>query len=444
QVRRILSDYDSSRYTILENDENLGYLRTVNRGIRAGSSPYVVLLNSDTVVTPSWLGGLLRCFATDPKIAVVNPVSNWANWTRIDPPDGFTTDEIAALVRRVAKDDIRDIYNASGFCFAVRRSVFDDLGLFDEVYGTGYWEETDFCMKAISRGFRVVVDLGTFIYHYGWGSHGSVTRNVMMERNKSIFLSRWQELYEQVRAKWLQQRPEKILEEAVIKAAGIRSGHSPETPAPRSKFAETIREYGVGVTAKGGMAWVCNKILGTDLETRPYSILARQFGAFEEDPAKAATEVGTSGWLKMRYGNEKHLVEMAAAGRKRLQENPPRSTDGLRVIYIVPDLKLYGGIVSVVQIVNNLVERGIKANVATYGEGDEAFMRGMPLYFAPHRFPDRRAMLENFPDCDLIVATWWETVFDALVIQKARPQVRLAYFVQDYEPEFYPPDSERA
>jgi glycosyltransferase involved in cell wall biosynthesis len=123
---------------------------------------------------------------------------------------------------------------------------------------------------------------------------------------------------------------------------------------------------------------------------------------------------------------------------------PSGKSQDFRVLYLLPKLDLYGGVVSVVQIVNHLIQLGAKANIATYSEPNENFLRGMPLYFTPYFQPFRRAALEDLPECDLLVATWWETVYDALEIQQRRPHIKLAYFVQDYEPAFYPPGSSEA
>ena len=57
------------------NDRNRGFVSSINYGI-AQVSGDVVLLNSDTLVTPGWLEALANCLAFDPKIATATPWSN--------------------------------------------------------------------------------------------------------------------------------------------------------------------------------------------------------------------------------------------------------------------------------------------------------------------------------------------------------------------------------
>src|SRR5687767_3249420 len=61
---------------LLRNDSRLGYTKSANRGLRQSRAPLVVLLNSDTIVTPHWLERLLECAESNAKIGIVGPLSN--------------------------------------------------------------------------------------------------------------------------------------------------------------------------------------------------------------------------------------------------------------------------------------------------------------------------------------------------------------------------------
>ena len=88
-LQELLASAPEAIQTIyLRNDRNLGYLRSVNRGLREGSAPVVILVNSDTLLTTGALTRVLAGFEKDPRIGVINPVSTWANWTRIPYPEG--------------------------------------------------------------------------------------------------------------------------------------------------------------------------------------------------------------------------------------------------------------------------------------------------------------------------------------------------------------------
>ncbi len=71
-------DGDETFY-LIEHNGNKGYTKAVNSGLRASTAPYVVALNSDTIVTRGWIKGLVRCIKSDPKIGIVGPLSNAAS-----------------------------------------------------------------------------------------------------------------------------------------------------------------------------------------------------------------------------------------------------------------------------------------------------------------------------------------------------------------------------
>ena len=69
----------TTQISLHRNSENLGFVKSCNIGIGHGQSPYVVIINSDVIVTPDWLSRLLRCAESDPYIALVNPFTNHAS-----------------------------------------------------------------------------------------------------------------------------------------------------------------------------------------------------------------------------------------------------------------------------------------------------------------------------------------------------------------------------
>jgi GT2 family glycosyltransferase len=359
--------------TLLRNESNLGYLKSVNRGIAAGDAPIVVLINSDTVMLPGFLERLEADFAADPKAGVINPVSTWANWTRIPFPNGFNIHRLSREAREFSSGALPDIHNASGFFFAVRRALYDQIGLFDEAYGFGYWEEADFCMRALKAGWRVAVDDGLYIFHHGWGSFQEEGRNENMRRNKKVFMDRWGTAFDQLTAWWQREDP----------------------VAPLRVHLEEV-------------AARCTSTTGTEDEA-----VTRELADIRLDA--------------MMDG----ILSPLPPPAERPVADPPR------ILYILPAVSLYGGIISVLQVVNQLVLRGFDANVATYGPVDENVFRLFPMFFRPYVYPDKATMVADFPACDLVVATAWETAYSTALLLRLRPGLRAAYFVQDYEPDFY-------
>jgi GT2 family glycosyltransferase len=65
--------------SVCRNSQNFGFVKSCNIGITLGQAPYVVLINSDVIVTPDWLFRFIACAESDPHIASVNPLTNYAS-----------------------------------------------------------------------------------------------------------------------------------------------------------------------------------------------------------------------------------------------------------------------------------------------------------------------------------------------------------------------------
>jgi O-antigen biosynthesis protein len=76
-----------------------------------------------------------------------------------------------------------------GFCMYIRRETLDAIGAFDPVFGLGYGEENDFCMRAAAAGYRNVLCDDAFVLHTGGSSFGD-KRPDLARRNGAILVER--------------------------------------------------------------------------------------------------------------------------------------------------------------------------------------------------------------------------------------------------------------
>jgi O-antigen biosynthesis protein len=167
--------------TLLVNASNLGFVGTANRGLTLNEGRDVVLLNSDTVVYGDWLDRLRRHALSSAHIATVTPFSN--NATIFSYPHFIENNHQALEVGFEELDRIAALVNAGaalpaptgvGFCFYVTRAALRQIGPFDErLFGKGYGEENDFCMRAREAGFTNLAALDTFVRHTGEVSFGA-------------------------------------------------------------------------------------------------------------------------------------------------------------------------------------------------------------------------------------------------------------------------------
>lgn len=162
-------------FTLIENPNNLGFVATVNRGMRLHAGRDVVLLNSDTLVAPGWLAKLRQSAYAEANIGTVTPLSNRATILSLprmladnDLPAGLEVADMDALCAQANPGVRVDIPTAVGFCMYIKRDVLRETGMFDEkLWEKGYAEENDFCMRASALGWRHVAACDVFVQHHG-------------------------------------------------------------------------------------------------------------------------------------------------------------------------------------------------------------------------------------------------------------------------------------
>jgi GT2 family glycosyltransferase/glycosyltransferase involved in cell wall biosynthesis len=183
------------RIELVRNSRNAGFTATANLGMRRSRAD-VVLLNSDTVVTTGWLDALLRCAASDPRIATVTPFSNNAEICSFPRfcennawPAGDDPERTRKAFEAAAVPTYPDLPTGVGFCMFVRRAVIDDIGVFDPAFGAGYGEENDFCLRAAKAGWRNVLADDAFVVHTGGRSFAG-RKDVLGARNMDVLSQR--------------------------------------------------------------------------------------------------------------------------------------------------------------------------------------------------------------------------------------------------------------
>jgi GT2 family glycosyltransferase/glycosyltransferase involved in cell wall biosynthesis len=158
--------------SVLTNETNLGFVRTVNRGINFAAGSDVLLLNADTVMFAGGLDEICRVAYAAAEIGTVTAMSNNATIFSYPHPSlcsaalediGWPALAAAALA---ANGGIAvDVPTGHGFCMFIKAEVIRRIGLMDEAFGRGYGEENDFCARAADLGYRHVAAAGVFVEH---------------------------------------------------------------------------------------------------------------------------------------------------------------------------------------------------------------------------------------------------------------------------------------
>ena len=171
-----------ANYTLIENSENTGFSYAVNQGIRAAKAPYVVLFNNDAFAEPDWLAELLKVAETDPKIFAVQSlmIRHFERELADDAGDyvnliGFAAKEgDGRRVTRYTKQ--KRIFSACGGASLYRKSILDEIGLFDEIF-FAYFEDVDLSWRANNAGYKNILCPTAKCYHICGATTGAVRYN---------------------------------------------------------------------------------------------------------------------------------------------------------------------------------------------------------------------------------------------------------------------------
>lgn len=202
-VRPWLSDWVAEqeerrpgRITLLLNDENLGFIRSVNRGFAKALElgEHVVLLNSDAFVPKGWAQRLLRPILRHEGIATVTPMSNDAEIfsvpaicqrTVLEAGQGDAIDLLAQEFNPEATLSVTP--TGVGFCMAMNIDFLRQAPEFDVSFGRGYGEEVDWCQRVRALGGRHLGLPGLFVEHRGGESFGSEEKlKLILKNNQEI------------------------------------------------------------------------------------------------------------------------------------------------------------------------------------------------------------------------------------------------------------------
>ncbi len=189
----------NTQFNLIENQENLGFVKTCNKGMKISNGNIVVLLNSDTVIPPHFVEKIIECFNSKNKIGIASPISSFSNAYFIPCKRYSDIGKINNLLEQKHKCAYPLILTAEGFCYCIRRQVIEQQGYLDEIWGKGYHEETDYSLRAIKNGWENALIDNLYVYHRRNASFGE-NREIQIKKNNPEFYRRWGDFRQKYKA----------------------------------------------------------------------------------------------------------------------------------------------------------------------------------------------------------------------------------------------------
>jgi GT2 family glycosyltransferase len=202
-ARRFLEASPGLSGELLTQDRNLGFVEGANTGFRRLlSSPdppdLVLLLNQDVTLDPGAVRALTSQLACHPDAGIAGMKLWYPDRRTIQHAGGCL--ERPRMIGRLrgqripdegAWEDIADVDFVTGAAFAIRIERLREIGLFDEIFSPGYYEDVDLCQRALNEGWRVLFVPGATGTHQESASfRDRIERLTLSHRNRLLFAAK--------------------------------------------------------------------------------------------------------------------------------------------------------------------------------------------------------------------------------------------------------------
>lgn len=185
--------------TLLKNSANQGFAAACNRGYASSKGSVIIFLNSDTVAPRSALVRLIQTLI-ERDAGLVGPYTSVGAQVQTFFPSYTDEAGIEALANSFAVRSQADLLIPDflmGFCYALPKIVLEQIGVFDERFGIGNFEDNDFCRRVIQAGYEIWLSGKSYIHHAGHNSFNRLFNGSdelfinLLYQNKQIYDDKW-------------------------------------------------------------------------------------------------------------------------------------------------------------------------------------------------------------------------------------------------------------
>lgn len=188
---------------IIKNESNFGFAEGYNEALKSVDAEIFALVNSDIEVTENWLQSIISTFENEPNTAIIQPkildYKRKEYFEYAGAAGGFI-DKFGypycrgRIFDTLEKDsgqynDNCEIFWASGACFFIRSSVYNELKGFDADF-FAHQEEIDLCWRAFNKGHKIKYNSQSVVYHVGGATLqlGNPKKTFLNFRNSLLML----------------------------------------------------------------------------------------------------------------------------------------------------------------------------------------------------------------------------------------------------------------
>ncbi|MDP2073515.1 glycosyltransferase [Hydrogenophaga sp.] len=427
-----------SNVVLIRHDAPVGYTKSANEGMRFADSSFVILLNSDTIVTPNWAAKLFQVAVSDPHIGIVGPMSNAASHQSLpllrDPitnemivnelPANITATDMNLLCEEHGNfKQFPRVPLVNGFCYGIKREVIDAIGYFDEeAFPKGYGEEDDYSMRALDAGFIHAIATHCYVFHAKSKSFGKETRKLLAEQGGKVLRARHG-------AKRIERAVRTMRAQPLLKTIRSSIGMASGVKVPDLILTKLPLPPGTP------------EILSIPKLTLPTVSLSKYdlSRLAEIDPEVFPRELKLA-----QITSEELMRNHEFVKRMRRNELKPPQT----VVWMLPSFTniLAGGIRTIFMVAEEFSKTWgtlntfviCKTGGATVTCNEEEVKKHFPSLMFNLIYFDPKNEIDSLPASDIAFCTSWPTAY---VLARYNACLAKFYFMQDYESLFYPAGS---
>lgn len=227
-------------YKARYNKKNAGFGGGNNQGVKLATGEYILFLNNDVVVSSEWLTNMVETIELSDKVGAVGPLTNRISGRQnvvvdYDVKDLQSFFEQANSLSARNKGNVKPRRRIAGFAMLMRKSLFNELGGFDNRFSIGNFEDDDLCLRIRDTGRAVLVNQGVFIHHFAnrTFSANKLDYDKIMRQNHEVFFNKWPD----IEYSWLIEENEMLTN---INDGMVKTAYS---LANDGRFEESIRIF---------------------------------------------------------------------------------------------------------------------------------------------------------------------------------------------------------